>query len=50
MTHIPVRVDDDAVRWDVVHTLVVGTQTINSPDLVAHLKQLGPPRSRIATR
>jgi hypothetical protein len=38
VTHIPVRVDDDAVRWDVVHTLVVGTQTINSPDLVARLK------------
>jgi hypothetical protein len=37
--HIPVRVDDDAVRWDVVHTLVVGTQTINSPELIAHLKQ-----------
>ena len=40
VTHVAVRVDDDAVRWDVVHTLVVGTQTINSPDLVAHLKQL----------
>ena len=39
VTHIPVRVDDDAVRWDVVHTLVVGTQTINSPDLVARLKE-----------
>ena len=39
MTHIPVRVDDDAVRWDVVHTLVVGTQTVNSPDLVARLKE-----------
>jgi hypothetical protein len=38
VTHIPVRVDDDAVRWDVVHTLLVGTQTINSPDLVAHLQ------------
>jgi hypothetical protein len=37
--HIPVRVDDDSVRWDVVHTLVVGTQTINSPDLVDRLKQ-----------
>ena|SRR5829696_1901541 len=37
--HIPVRVDDDAVRWDVVHTLVVGTRTINSPELIAHLKQ-----------
>jgi hypothetical protein len=40
VVHIPVRVDDDAVRWDVVHTLVVGTQTINSPELIAHLKQL----------
>jgi hypothetical protein len=38
--HIPVRVDDDAVRWDVTHTLVVGTKTIASPDLVARLKQL----------
>jgi hypothetical protein len=37
--HIPVRVDDDAVRWDVVHTLVVGTQTIASPDLIARLKE-----------
>jgi hypothetical protein len=40
VVHIPVRVDDDAVRWDVVHTLVVGTQTINSPELVARLKAL----------
>jgi len=39
VTHIPVRVDDDAVRWDVVHTLVVGTQTVNNPDLVARLKE-----------
>ena len=39
VTHIPVRVDDDSVRWDVVHTLVVGTQTVNNPDLVARLKQ-----------
>ncbi len=38
VTHIPVRVDDDAVRWDVVHTLVVGTQTISSPDLIDKLK------------
>jgi hypothetical protein len=38
VTHIPVRVEDDAVRWDLTHTLVVGTQTINSPDLVARLK------------
>jgi len=39
VVHIPVRVDDDAVRWDVVHTLVVGTQTIASPDLISHLKE-----------
>lgn len=39
VTHIPVRVDDDAVRWDVIHTLVVATQTVAAPDLVARLKQ-----------
>jgi hypothetical protein len=37
--HIPVRVDDDAVRWDVVHTLVVATRTVNSPDLLSRLKE-----------
>ena len=37
--HIPVRVDDDAVRWDVTHTLVVATQTVNSKDLVERLKE-----------
>jgi hypothetical protein len=37
--HIPVRVDDDAVRWDLTHTLVVATKTVNSPDLVARLKE-----------
>jgi hypothetical protein len=39
VTHIPVRVDDDAVRWDVVHTLVVATQTVNHPDLLKRLKE-----------
>jgi hypothetical protein len=38
VSHIPVRVDDDAVRWDVTHTLVVATQTVNSPELVDRLK------------
>jgi hypothetical protein len=37
--HIPVRVDDDAVRWDLTHTLVVATQTVNSKDLVERLAQ-----------
>jgi hypothetical protein len=39
VTHIPVRIEDDAVRWDVIHTLVVATQTVNSPDLVDTLKR-----------
>jgi hypothetical protein len=38
--HIPVRVDDDAVRWDVTHTLVVATQTVASPELISHLKSI----------
>jgi hypothetical protein len=37
--HIPVRVDDDAVRWDLTHTLVVATQTVNSKDLVKRLEE-----------
>ena len=40
VTHIPVRIEDDAVRWDVSHTLVVATQTVNAPDLVRHLIEL----------
>jgi hypothetical protein len=44
VTHIPVRIEDDAVRWDVTHTLVVATQTVNSPDLVATLKKLSAER------
>jgi hypothetical protein len=35
--HIPVRVDDDAVRWDLVHTLVVATKTVNSKELLDQL-------------
>jgi hypothetical protein len=43
-THIPVRVEDDAIRLDLSHVLVVATKTVNSPDLVARLKE------RAATR
>src|SRR5262245_2337313 len=39
VTHIPVRIQDDSIRWDVSHTLVVATQTVAAPDLVARLKQ-----------
>jgi hypothetical protein len=39
VTHIPVRIEDDAIRWDVIHTLVVATQTVATPDLVDRLKE-----------
>jgi hypothetical protein len=39
VTHIPVRIEDDSVRWDVIHTLVVATQTVANPDLVSRLKE-----------
>ena len=39
VTHIPVRVEDDAVRWDVTHTLVVATQTVASAELIERLKK-----------
>jgi hypothetical protein len=39
ITHIPVRIEEDAIRWDVIHTLVVATQTVAAPDLVARLKE-----------
>jgi hypothetical protein len=39
VTHIPVRIEDDSIRWDVTHTLVVATQTVATPDLVNRLKE-----------
>lgn len=39
VTHIPVRIEDDAIRWDVIHTLVVATQTVATPDLVKRLEE-----------
>jgi len=39
VTHIPVRIEDDAVSWEVSHTLVVATQTVAAPDLVTRLKE-----------
>ena len=50
ITHIPVRIEDDAVRWDVTHTLVVATQTVASADLIAASEAQGAPSSRTATR
>lgn len=39
LTHIPVRIEDDSVSWEVNHTLVVATQTVAAPDLVSRLKE-----------
>jgi hypothetical protein len=39
LTHIPVRIEDDAIRLDLSHTLVVATQTVATPDLVDRLKE-----------
>ena len=39
VTHIPVRIEDDSIRWDLNHKLVVATQTVAAPDLVARLKE-----------
>jgi len=38
ITHIAVRIEDDAIRWDVTHTLVVATRTVASHDLIERLK------------
>ena len=38
ITHIPVRIEDDAIRWDVTHTLVVATRTVASSGLITRLK------------
>jgi hypothetical protein len=39
ITHIPVRIEEDAVRWDVIHTLVVATKTVDSPDIIERMKE-----------
>jgi hypothetical protein len=39
IVHIPVRIGDDSVRWDVTHTLVVATRTVAMPNLVNRLKE-----------
>ena len=38
------RVDDDAVKWGLTHTLVVATQTVNSPDLLDAAQGARPER------
>ena len=50
VTHIPVRIDDDSIRWDVIHTLVVATQTVAAPDLVDAAEGARRRAARTATR
>jgi hypothetical protein len=38
-THIAVRIEDDSIRLDLSHVLVVATKTVAAPDLVARLKE-----------
>jgi hypothetical protein len=38
LTHIPVRIEEDAIRWDLNHTLVVATRTVAAPDLINRMK------------
>ena len=37
VTHISVRIEDDSIRQDLTHTLVIGNQTLSSPDLADRL-------------
>jgi hypothetical protein len=37
VTHIPVRIEDDSVRLDLTHTLVVANQTLSDPELLKRL-------------
>ncbi len=49
-THIPVRIEDDSIRLDLIHTLVVATKTVAAPHLVERLKErtaAGPHRYTI---
>lgn len=37
VTHIPVRIEDDSIRLDLTHTLVVANQTLPDPELEQRL-------------
>lgn len=41
ITHIPVRIEEDSIRFDVTHTLVVSNRTLGSSDLKDRLLRLG---------
>lgn len=44
ITHIPVRIEEDSIRFDVTHTLVVANKTLESQDLRERLLALGRER------
>ncbi len=44
VTHIPVRIEDDSVRFDLTHTLVVANQTLADPELANRLVSLAAER------
>lgn len=44
VTHIPVRIEDDSVRLDLTHTLVVANQTLADPELVKRLIEMAADR------
>lgn len=37
VTHIPVRIEDDSIRLDLTHTLVVANQTLTDPELAKRM-------------
>ena len=44
ITHIPVRIEDDSIRQDLTHTLVVGNQTLSDDGLRSRLLELSDER------
>lgn len=44
ITHIPVRIEDDSIRLDLTHTLVVANQTLADPELANRLVGLAAER------
>ena len=44
ITHIPVRIEDDSIRQDLTHTLVVGNQTLSDEGLHGRLLELSDER------
>jgi hypothetical protein len=44
ITHIPVRIEDDSIRQDLTHTLVVANQTLADPELGKRLIEIAAER------